>query len=364
MVLVISQHSLAGYVLEELLAKLMSSAGYRLLTHESQDPAELTHSRAGDLQVRGRGGVHQVDVLGEFTVVPAFSHPLRLFLEAKARGTRVGLPVIRNALGTISDINEAWMTNYSTGRTRRQYRYALFSTSGFTEPAAEYAIAHQISIIDLSGPEWAGLRAAVNDSANELHRDARNWPDTYPVRVLRQVLRDALGTAPERVPRAQDTDAIAADLRLPRAAERVRERLDQAVDGALLAFPVGSQVLLARPDDLNAFLRRARRDPEHRVTLSVARDQNDGDATTWVVRPVSGDQYTMRLTLPREIERRALAESDRRSQSLTAKGELGGRLDIFWDPHTAEPTHGLRGPRLFHLKFAGVDLQQRRPDSR
>jgi hypothetical protein len=78
---VIPHSVLAGYLLEELLASLIQSAGYRLLTHESQDRHELTTSRSGDLQVRGRGGVHQVDVLGEFTIVPAFSQPVRLFVE-------------------------------------------------------------------------------------------------------------------------------------------------------------------------------------------------------------------------------------------------------------------------------------------
>ncbi|MGQ5263307.1 restriction endonuclease [Micromonospora sp. ZYX-F-536] len=357
----ISQEMLAGYLLEEVLASLMQSAGYRLLTHCSQDPADLRRGRSGDLQVRGRGADHQVDVLGEFTVIPAFSHPLRLFVEAKARGGRVRLPVIRNAVGTINDINDAWMVNYSENRARRQYRYALFSTSGFSEPAQKYAIAHQISIIDLSGPEWARLRGAVNDSARELLRNVPPWLEQYPVRVLRQVLRGVLGTAPEGESLGPDTEAMAADLGLRPAAHSVKQRLDHAVDGALLAFPAGPQVLLVRPDNLDAFLQMASEEPEHQVSLSVARDQSHDTATTWVVRPMSrdGGQYTLRLTLPSAVERRALAETDRRLQSLAAKGELGGRLDIFWDPHGSGPSR-LRGPRLFRLIFSRRELRRRR----
>ena len=360
----ISQQALAGYLLEEVLASLMQSAGYRLLTHRSQDPVDLRRGRAGDLQVRGRGAAHQVDVLGEFTVVPAFSHPLRLFVEAKARGGPARLPVIRNAVGTINDINEAWMVDYSENRARRQYRYALFSTSGFSEPAQKYAIAHQVSIIDLSGPEWASLRMAVDDSAGELLRDVPPWLEQYPVRVLRQVLRDVLGTAPEGAPIEPDTEVTAADLRLRPAAHSVKERLDHAVNGALLAFPAGPQVLLVRPDDLNAFLHVASQEPEHQVSLSVARDQSQGAATTWVVRPTSRDdgQYTLRLTLPSAVERRALAETDRRLQSLAAKGELGGRLDIFWDPPGSQPSR-LRGPRLFRLVFSRRELRRRRMEN-
>jgi hypothetical protein len=86
---VISQDVLAGYLLEELLASLIQSAGYRLLVDASQDEVELKNSRSGDLQVKGRGGFHQVDVLGEFTFVPAFSQPLRLFVYGSCSSLRL-----------------------------------------------------------------------------------------------------------------------------------------------------------------------------------------------------------------------------------------------------------------------------------
>ena len=62
---------LRGYLLEEALAWLMRSSGYRLLVHEDQDNVELVMD-GSTLRVRGRGAVHQVDVLGEFAFTPAF----------------------------------------------------------------------------------------------------------------------------------------------------------------------------------------------------------------------------------------------------------------------------------------------------
>ena len=357
----ISHDGLAGYLLEELLASLIQSAGYRLLVHENQDPAELKTSRSGDLQVKGRGGVHQVDVLGEFTFVPAFSQPLRLFVEAKARGGVTGLPVVRNALGTLSDVNEAWMVDYSTNRARRHYRYALFSTSGFSRPAQDYAIAHQIALVDLSGPEWSGLHNAVNNTAQELLDGVPTGAVRFPVRILRQVLRDELGTMPDAAPSTPDPDGQALYFGLREAARRLRQRRDEAVNGALLAFPAGQQVLLVRPDDLGTFLEHANREPEHRVTLAVTRERGRAATRFWAIRPVQweGSRYALRMTLPAAVEARALAESDRRAQSLEAKGGLGGRLDIFWDPRGAEAAR-LRGPRMFRLVFAGRDLRQPR----
>ncbi len=306
-----------------------------------------------------------MDVLGEFTFVPAFSQPLRLFVEAKARGGATGLPVVRNAVGTITDVNEAWMIDYSTNRARRHYRYALFSTSGFSKPAQNYAVAHQISLVDLSGPEWSGLRDAVDSTAHEMLNRIPAGAGPFPVRVLRQLLRDELGTMPDAAPHTPDRENQALTHDLHQAARRMRQRRDEVVNGALLGFPAGQQVLLVRPDDLGAFLERAGREPEHRVTLALTHGRGRIATRTWVIRPLQEElgQYALRMTLPAVVEARALAESDRRAQSLEAKGELGGRLDIFWDPRGAEATV-LPGPRLFRLVFAGRDLRQPRAESR
>ena len=45
-------------------------------------------------------------MLGEFAYTPAFSLPIRLFLEAKFYTTPCGLDVVRNALGVIPDVNQ------------------------------------------------------------------------------------------------------------------------------------------------------------------------------------------------------------------------------------------------------------------
>jgi hypothetical protein len=358
---VVSEEALAGYLLEELLASLIQSAGYRLLTNPAQDPDELNANRKGDLRVRGRGGNHQVDVLGEFTFVPPFSQPLRLFVEAKARKTVTGLSVVRNAVGTINDVNEAWMVNYSSHRTRRHYRYALFSTSGFSSEAQNYALAHQVSLIDLSGPEWAELRDAVWATASELVRDALQVSAFFPVRELRQVLRRELRTAPDAIFGIADNPAHLHPSLLS-GVQRLRTRFREAVGTALLVFPAGIQVQLARPDDLRAFLIRANLEPEHQVSLSVARDQGETRSRTWIVRPLRDrDSYTLRLTLPAAIEELVLAEGDRRAQVLLAKGQLGGRLDVYWDPRNQDTD--VLGPRLFRLAFPNSELRERRPEA-
>jgi hypothetical protein len=130
--LVISEPSWRGYILEEVLAWLLRGSGYELLVVPGDDP-ELD-GRGGDLRVRGRGATHQADVLGQFAFTPAFSLPVRLFLEARFHSRACGLDVVRNAFGVIEDVNENYVPDPRTTRPRRrfQYRYALFSTSGFS----------------------------------------------------------------------------------------------------------------------------------------------------------------------------------------------------------------------------------------
>src|SRR5262249_1345232 len=123
------------------------------------------------LLVAGRGANHQADTLGEFAFVPPFSLPIRLFVEAKFRDGTTGIDAVRNAFGVVSDVNENYAQLGPGQRPRRRYRYVytLFSTSGFSHPAQEYAIAHQISLVDLSSDNFAWLKSAVEAAADRVY---------------------------------------------------------------------------------------------------------------------------------------------------------------------------------------------------
>jgi hypothetical protein len=197
----ISTRQLRGYLLEEALAWLMRHGGYDLLVDASQDPDELL-MRGSELRVRGRGTSHQVDVLGEFAFTPAFSLPVRLFLEAKHYERKCGLDVVRNAHGVLADVNQNYVA-HAGGRPRRrfQYCYALFSASGFSPDAKAFAIAHQISLVDLATPSFRWLLDAVAACADELNQAANaHGLTTFPVKHARRKLRHLLGTAPVVTP--------------------------------------------------------------------------------------------------------------------------------------------------------------------
>jgi hypothetical protein len=169
----VSLESFKGKVLEEVLAYLIRNAGYQLLVDPAQDPTELAR-RGNGLVVKGRGAVHQADVLGQLSWIPAFTFPIRLFVEAKwHENAKTGLPEVRNAVGVLQDVNQNFTTRSGPRNPipikRFTYCYSLFSTTGFSKPAQDMALAHLVSLIDLSGPEFSGLRDAVDGLATMLY---------------------------------------------------------------------------------------------------------------------------------------------------------------------------------------------------
>lgn len=248
---------LRGYLLEECLAWLLRGSGYRLLVSVDDDPVEL-RAQGQELRVRGRGTSHQVDVLGELAFTPAFSLPARMFLEAKFYSTPCRLEVVRNAHGVIDDVNENYATR-STGDgpplRRFHYTYALFSASGFTADAGEYALAQQISLIDLSLPAFDWLLEPIAHAAGRLYRRQQRFNiASFPVSWMRVRLRDLLGTVP-----AADLPEIETGAPLFAAAA---EKVLVALADALHAPPADTAALgLSR----SAFRARASRRGQGRV---------------------------------------------------------------------------------------------------
>jgi hypothetical protein len=333
-------------------------SGYRLLLTEQADPSALSNGPHG-LLVRGRGAVHQADALGELTIPAPFSLPMRLFAEAKFRKARTGLAAVRNALGLIEDVNQQHSTAHSMSAglppQRYLYRYALFSTSGFTADAQAFALAQQISLIDLRGPAFADLRAAVQQAADRLLQAARQARIVrYPTGQTRTALRLALGTwYPGEPPRTFD-DAVDAASRattvmvgterrlLPpeRLATIAAELAEDLDDELILGFPQAPFVLALQPDDpdaVAAFLDAA--GPTVDVRIGFARD--DDASGDWIIRPDDGpDDVVLRFGVPPMLESWLLAVDDEaRSRAVTLKSSLLSTISVF------------RGDRVTQLTF-------------
>jgi hypothetical protein len=275
----VSQASYRGHVLEEVLAFLIRNAGYRLLVDPLQGE-QLEHGRNG-LVVVGRGGAHQVDVLGQLSWVPAFTFPIRLFVEAKFYSrTPIGLPAVRNAIGVVEDLNQYSAPPSSpTGpmSQRFNYRYALFSTSGFTDEASGLALAHQISLIDLSGPDFADLRRLVRSLADALFERGRDVE--RPVRAMRMLVRRELGTWPDGFGRGLYENDASWGL-LDGSVEGLFGEL-RSLGELFIGMANGPFLLLLQASDPQRFVDRMRQ------------RQGDTVAIHWSYRERSGRQWTI-----------------------------------------------------------------------
>lgn len=311
----ITKAQLRGYLLEEALAWLLRNTGYRLLVDESQDPDELIRNWNG-LCVKGRGADHQVDVLGEFAFTPAFSLPIRLFLEAKFTGQKIGLAAVRNAHGVIHDINENFVPGPGQ-RLRKRYRYvySLFSATGFTQDAQDYALAQQISLVNLSGASFAWLRDAVSAAASELYvRQERYGMRSFPVTWMRWELRRRLGTMPA-VQADEDRYPQTSAYQFAESSGPIFRRLTNDLSGRqryelLLGFPSAPFILPLATADAEQFLAYATANPEHQVRL---RRTGRGKAAEWTVIPAGqprsdllftdqSERYSLTFNLPDELE--------------------------------------------------------------
>jgi hypothetical protein len=162
------------------------NAGYRLLTDATQDPLELANQHHG-LVVHGRGADHQVDVLGELLWIPAFTYPLRLMPEAKCRKgkTEIGTDGRRPPRHQSEQHAQSGGHRPAARPPRPKYSYvgAIFSASGFSAPAANFALAHSVSLVDVRAPQFQELVQAARECGAALSAYYREQPGTDQVRL-------------------------------------------------------------------------------------------------------------------------------------------------------------------------------------
>jgi hypothetical protein len=198
--------ALKGLLLEEALGYVLKSSGYRVIHAKSAGDSSLAGSGL-TLRVRGRGADHQADVLGDLHATPAFCSPLRLFVEAKWQstpGARVKIPVVRAAMGTLSDVNQFWRPTAKkrggarVASARYDYRFVIFSRFGFTSKAIDLAAVHHIHLVDLSSPVYHALVSAVDALGNAIVDEfpatgaAGRSQTTLKASLVRSMIRRAL----------------------------------------------------------------------------------------------------------------------------------------------------------------------------
>jgi len=371
----LARDTLRGYILEEVLAYLIRNTGYRLLVDTSQDPEELGWRHNG-LVVKGRGAVHQVDVLGELSWIPAFTYPLRLFVEAKFRRSRTGITEVRNMVATLMDVNQNNLPQLArehgtNPQLRPKYYYAgsIFSASGFSSPAMDMALAHSVSLIELNTPEFEPLLDAVTSTADSVvtslstqgtagdnEEESGSLEDEdelndvqfprYPgsrsrfMLALRSAFRQTLHTQTSEIP-----DEISALVRTLTPLIQPATQAAFETGELFVGMGQGPYMLVLKADDPNAFLHYAKQKPTHAVEIRWRRDVDRG--ATWNITPVEpppeGRSYRLSFRVPRPIYEWIFSTENVRRTALDAKKKYFSSICIF---HTDD-----EGDLLIRLQF-------------
>lgn len=191
---VASVNQVRGVLLEEAILMLLRASGYRTVTTAAADPT-LFEGPAG-LNVRGRGGKHQIDAIADLRIGQPFSNPQRLLVEAKAYSNerKVGLPVVRGAVGVLKDVSEFWVKSGpdQPAASRYHYQFAIFSTSEFTRDAQDYAFAQDVHLLPLRGSSFLRpVVRAIEDAVEEIPRE-RGAGVNVDLSDVRHALRERL----------------------------------------------------------------------------------------------------------------------------------------------------------------------------
>lgn len=161
-----------GKAFEFLVKQILINVGFEEV---KSDDIYIYDGSAGQM-INGLGEAHNADVLLEPPVQIPFFAKTRLLIECKDYNVnKVGLNVVRSALGLRTDINAYDILDYGELErrkaqnrknkicyTRYSYNVAIASTSGFADQAQSMAATYRIPLIELNKyPFWETWKKAL-----------------------------------------------------------------------------------------------------------------------------------------------------------------------------------------------------------
>ena len=295
-----NKEQVKGYLLEAVVEKLIRINGYEVITKANNDDII---QRGNGLNVKGRGGYHQFDSLGNFKIIPPFMYPLRLFAEAKfySEKHKVGIDLVRMGIGLLQDVN----TNYSTvlvkkdelTRQRYDYHYAIFSASGFTSGAQKLALAHKICLIDFSYTNLKDIKDLIEKIVDKwIDEEQKNKGSISEKNedLQKSKIDEALKRFREHKTFCYEDRPLAKIAML--GIEHDFTKLNEAVDDKSLYFAstIGAKDLALIPDSDKNIREAFEEEHHHKVSIKW-----DNDAGFWIITPKDCEnKYEFTFSLP------------------------------------------------------------------
>ena len=128
-----------GSLFETVLRILLEQSGFSLVRPGAEHAGKVRMNRANFVELKGRGGWHQIDCPFDYDGFIPFLYPVRLLGEAKFLQKEVQKNSIRSFIGVLKDIQENYFVDDSLTdsmvRGRRMELGAFFAANGFNPEA-------------------------------------------------------------------------------------------------------------------------------------------------------------------------------------------------------------------------------------
>ena len=141
---------LKGLLFEIAILQMLLDNGFSQIPLDNSDRAIM--SRKNFIELKGRGGWHQIDCPCDWQYCSPFMYPIRLLGEVKFTKKKVDKAVVRQYIGVLKDIQENYFVENPELVLERNVKRVLeigciFSAYGFNRQAESLAYAHGIKTI-------------------------------------------------------------------------------------------------------------------------------------------------------------------------------------------------------------------------
>lgn len=167
----------SGKAFEIFVKRLLINVGF---SEVESDGLYIFDGAPGQM-IQGLGEAHNADVLLEPPVQTPFLTRTRLLIECKDYKKKIGLNMVRGALGLREDVNHFDLVDINELMARRNqrrdgllynydrfsYQVALVSSNGYTVQAQKFAATHRIPLLEFDKmPFWKQLIKIFDEVTN------------------------------------------------------------------------------------------------------------------------------------------------------------------------------------------------------
>ncbi|MCK5511133.1 hypothetical protein KAI65_06400 [Candidatus Parcubacteria bacterium] len=322
-----------GYILEEILAYLIRTSGYKLITKAPSNDPDLNNKSNG-LNLKGRGANHQIDVLGELNWIPAFNFPLRLMVEAKFCSKPTDIGVVREQVGILADVNQNYFVIKNTEpKPRYRYTSVIFSTSGFSEHAIDMAVAHQIQLADLSDEEYSGLREKITEFANNIFNNLEEIKKSI-FHDIKKYVRNQLSI---------ETNNIEINNSYKNACNKLINFVKNDYKELFIGMNQGGFMLLLKAENPEKFIEYAIKNSTHNIKINWKSIDN---GKKWNIVPVDQESYKLTFKLPQKLHDWIFKTSKNKfDEAISQKEKHFSKISIYYHNNSEGRDY------VFNLKF-------------